>query len=159
MCPFVFTTTIFISWQGRCLQVQSGHRDWGHRAGGDQGVRGGGGEADPLRDRPQEEGGCGQSLRQLWPRREGGGIIKISWSTCFVTESWFQELGWKSSRTLTDMCRDMWNWQTKNPKGFAGWQQRGHASCFNAACFTYFTKLIMQKMFLFVFNIYLQLSR
>ena len=31
-----------------------------------------------------------------------------------------QELGWKSSRNLSDMCRDMWNWQTKNPKGFAG---------------------------------------
>ena len=31
-----------------------------------------------------------------------------------------QELGWKSRRSLTDMCRDMWNWQTKNPRGFAG---------------------------------------
>jgi hypothetical protein len=27
-------------------------------------------------------------------------------------------LGWKSSLTLADMCRDMWHWQTKNPAGY-----------------------------------------
>jgi len=27
-------------------------------------------------------------------------------------------LGWKAEKTLTDMCRDSWNWQSKNPKGF-----------------------------------------
>ena len=27
-------------------------------------------------------------------------------------------LGWKAERNLQDMCRDSWNWQSKNPKGF-----------------------------------------
>ena len=31
-------------------------------------------------------------------------------------------LGWKSRRSLGEMCRDMWNWQTKNPQGFSGKQ-------------------------------------
>ena len=29
-----------------------------------------------------------------------------------------QILGWKTEKTLTDMCRDAWNWQRKNPRGF-----------------------------------------
>ena len=35
-------------------------------------------------------------------------------------------LGWKSRRSLGEMCRDMWNWQTKNPQGFSGkqWPQK-----------------------------------
>ena len=27
-------------------------------------------------------------------------------------------LGWKAQRSLADMCRDAWNWQSKNPKGY-----------------------------------------
>jgi UDP-glucose 4-epimerase len=27
-------------------------------------------------------------------------------------------LGWKAERSLTDMCRDSWNWQRKNPMGY-----------------------------------------
>lgn len=27
-------------------------------------------------------------------------------------------LGWHAQRTLADMCRDSWNWQQKNPRGF-----------------------------------------
>ena len=29
-------------------------------------------------------------------------------------------LGWKATRTLADMCRDGWAWQSANPKGFRG---------------------------------------
>ena len=29
-----------------------------------------------------------------------------------------QVLGWEAERTLTDMCRDAWNWQRKNPQGY-----------------------------------------
>lgn len=29
------------------------------------------------------------------------------------------ELGWEAQKTLDDMCRDAWNWQTKNPKGYS----------------------------------------
>ena len=27
-------------------------------------------------------------------------------------------LGWRAGRTLADMCRDAWNWQKSNPKGY-----------------------------------------
>lgn len=27
-------------------------------------------------------------------------------------------LGWRAKRTLEDMCRDAWNWQSKNPNGY-----------------------------------------
>ncbi|MBQ6401200.1 MAG: UDP-glucose 4-epimerase GalE [Firmicutes bacterium] len=29
-------------------------------------------------------------------------------------------LGWKTKRTLQDMCRDSWNWQSNNPSGYRG---------------------------------------
>ncbi|MGL5616065.1 MAG: UDP-glucose 4-epimerase GalE [Sarcina sp.] len=29
-----------------------------------------------------------------------------------------RELGWKAERDINDMCRDSWNWQSKNPRGF-----------------------------------------
>ena len=28
------------------------------------------------------------------------------------------ELGWKTEKTIEDMCRDTWNWQSKNPNGY-----------------------------------------
>lgn len=27
-------------------------------------------------------------------------------------------LGWKTERNLSDMCKDLWNWQSKNPNGY-----------------------------------------
>ena len=29
-----------------------------------------------------------------------------------------EKLGWKAEKTLADMCRDSWNWQKNNPRGF-----------------------------------------
>lgn len=29
-------------------------------------------------------------------------------------------LGWKTEKTLEDMCRDAWNWQKQNPDGYRG---------------------------------------
>ena len=29
-----------------------------------------------------------------------------------------EELGWETKRTLEDMCRDSWNWQSNNPNGY-----------------------------------------
>ena len=28
-------------------------------------------------------------------------------------------LGWSAEKTLEDMCRDSWRWQTQNPNGYA----------------------------------------
>ena len=29
-----------------------------------------------------------------------------------------KELGWKTEKTIEDMCKDSWNWQSKNPSGY-----------------------------------------
>ena len=29
-----------------------------------------------------------------------------------------QRLGWRTTRTLADMCRDGWAWQSANPEGY-----------------------------------------
>ena len=29
-----------------------------------------------------------------------------------------RELGWKAQCDITEMCRDAWNWQAKNPRGY-----------------------------------------
>ncbi len=29
-----------------------------------------------------------------------------------------KELGWKAEKNIADMCRDSWNWQSKNPNGY-----------------------------------------
>lgn len=31
-----------------------------------------------------------------------------------------KELGFNAPQDLVTMCRDLWNWQTKNPKGYGG---------------------------------------
>jgi UDP-glucose 4-epimerase len=29
-----------------------------------------------------------------------------------------KELGWKAEYGIEEMCRDSWNWQSKNPDGY-----------------------------------------
>lgn len=31
-----------------------------------------------------------------------------------------KELGWEAKRGIDDMCRDAWNWQSRNPNGYRG---------------------------------------
>lgn len=39
---------------------------------------------------------------------------------CYASAEKARELlGWSATRSLEDMCRDAWNWQLKNPDGFA----------------------------------------
>ncbi|MCA1320412.1 UDP-glucose 4-epimerase GalE [Bacillus tianshenii] len=33
------------------------------------------------------------------------------------SKSW-EDLQWKAEKTIMEMCRDAWNWQTKNPEGY-----------------------------------------
>ena len=41
-------------------------------------------------------------------------------ATCYADPAKSAEiLGWKAEKNLTDMCRDSWNWQKKNPNGFS----------------------------------------
>ena len=40
-------------------------------------------------------------------------------ATCYADPAKSAEvLSWKAERGLQEMCRDSWNWQSKNPKGF-----------------------------------------
>jgi UDP-glucose 4-epimerase len=49
------------------------------------------------------------------PRRAG------DIAACYANPSFAQKvLKWRASKTLEDMCRDTWNFQSKNPDGYLG---------------------------------------
>lgn len=51
---------------------------------------------------------------KIAPRRAG------DLAECFANpELALKELGWKAEKNLLDMVADTWNWQTKNPQGYA----------------------------------------
>ncbi|MCL9781415.1 UDP-glucose 4-epimerase GalE [Vibrio sp. S4M6] len=57
---------------------------------------------------------CGHELKyQICARRPGD--IAECWSSSEKAE---KELGWKAIRTLVDMTKDAWSWQSKNPNGY-----------------------------------------
>ncbi|HFI0272298.1 TPA: UDP-glucose 4-epimerase GalE [Streptococcus suis] len=40
-------------------------------------------------------------------------------ATCYANaDKALAELNWKTEKTTEDMCRDTWNWQSKNPNGY-----------------------------------------
>ncbi len=40
-------------------------------------------------------------------------------ATCYADPAKSEKLlGWKAEKSLADMCRDSWNWQSKNPMGY-----------------------------------------
>ena len=42
-------------------------------------------------------------------------------ASCYTDPSKAEALfGWRSQRTLKEMCVDTWNWQSKNPDGYKG---------------------------------------
>ncbi|HEM2866339.1 UDP-glucose 4-epimerase GalE [Streptococcus suis] len=42
-------------------------------------------------------------------------------ATCYANaDKALEELDWKTEKTIEDMCRDTWNWQSKNPNGYEG---------------------------------------
>ena len=50
---------------------------------------------------------------QIVERRPGD--VAVSYADPTLAE---KELKWKAERGLEEMCRDSWNWQQKNPKGY-----------------------------------------
>lgn len=60
------------------------------------------------------EKACGHEIKyEVGPRRPG------DISTCYADASFAEkEMGWKATRNLEEMCRDLWCWQSKNPQGF-----------------------------------------
>ena len=62
------------------------------------------------------EKACGHKLPySIKPRRVG------DIATCYADSSKAKrELGWEAKLDINDMCASLWNWQTKNPKGYNG---------------------------------------
>ena len=47
-------------------------------------------------------------------------------AVCFADPTFAErELGWKSVRSLAEMCADHWRWQCKNPDGYRGTNSGG----------------------------------
>ncbi|WP_105567623.1 UDP-glucose 4-epimerase GalE [Microbacterium halophytorum] len=53
--------------------------------------------------------------KKMAPRRAGD--LAATYCDPAVAE---RELGWKAARTIDDMTRDVWNWQSRNPRGYDG---------------------------------------
>ncbi|MCG8614678.1 MAG: UDP-glucose 4-epimerase GalE [Desulfobacterales bacterium] len=61
------------------------------------------------------EDACGREIPyKIVPRRSGD--IAACWADPAKAN---RELGWRADKTLAEMCRDTWNWQTKNPNGYS----------------------------------------
>ncbi|MBP1575686.1 MAG: UDP-glucose 4-epimerase GalE [Oscillospiraceae bacterium] len=60
------------------------------------------------------EKACGHEIPyRIAPRREGDIAF------CFANaKKAFEILGWKTEFSVDEMCRDSWNWQSKNPDGY-----------------------------------------
>jgi UDP-glucose 4-epimerase len=53
--------------------------------------------------------------RRILPRRPGD----VAATFCDPSKA-ARELGWRTRLEIDDACRDYWNWQTRNPAGYAG---------------------------------------
>ncbi|XP_054810105.1 LOW QUALITY PROTEIN: UDP-glucose 4-epimerase GEPI48-like [Prosopis cineraria] len=45
------------------------------------------------------------------------------------TEKAERELNWKAKYSIEDMCRDLWNWASKNPYGYQSQDSPSNANC------------------------------
>lgn len=60
------------------------------------------------------EKACGHSIKYVLTDRRPGDL-----PSCYCIPNKARDvLHWTSKRNLDDMCKDAWNWQTKNPHGF-----------------------------------------
>ena len=73
--------------------------------------------------------GVGTSVLQLVHSFEEANGLKINYkivdrrpgdiATCYASaDKAYRELGFKTTHTIVDCCRDSWNWQKHNPKGY-----------------------------------------
>lgn len=57
---------------------------------------------------------CGHEIKYVLGDRRPGDI-----AVCYADPTLAQqEMGWKASLNLDEMCRDLWAWQSQNPNGF-----------------------------------------
>ncbi len=58
---------------------------------------------------------CGNPIAyQVCPRRPGD--VAAYWAS---TDKAQQDLGWKASRSIAEMTKDTWSWQSNNPNGYS----------------------------------------
>ncbi len=57
---------------------------------------------------------CGHDIPYVIAPRRAGDVAEL-WSDPAKARD---ELGWTAKLTLDDMCRDSWNWQSRNPNGY-----------------------------------------
>ena len=73
--------------------------------------------------------GCGYSVLDMVNTFQEVNNVKVPYvivdrrpgdlATCYADPAKSAEkLGWKAEKNLADMCRDAWNWQSKNPMGY-----------------------------------------
>ena len=73
--------------------------------------------------------GTGYSVLDMVNAFEAANNVKVPYQivdrrpgdlgTCYADPAKSAEkLGWKAEKNLVDMCRDAWNWQSKNPMGY-----------------------------------------
>ena len=62
------------------------------------------------------EKACGRPIAYKIVGRRPGDIAE-----CYADPSKAAEfLGWRAEYGIEEMCRDSWNWQSKNPNGYRG---------------------------------------
>jgi UDP-glucose 4-epimerase len=58
---------------------------------------------------------CGHEVKYKIGDRRPGDI-----ATCYADAALAKtEMGWEAKRSLDEMCKDLWCWQSKNPQGYA----------------------------------------
>jgi UDP-glucose 4-epimerase len=59
---------------------------------------------------------CGHEIKYQMGERRSGDI-----ATCYADANLAkEEMGWAETRSLDEMCADLWCWQQQNPNGFSG---------------------------------------
>jgi len=57
---------------------------------------------------------CGKQIPVVFGERRAGDLPAF-WAN---SDKAFKELGWKTHKTVNDMCADTWRWQSNNPQGY-----------------------------------------
>ena len=57
---------------------------------------------------------CGHEVPYVIDPRRPGDVAE-NYADCSKAK---EQMGWEAKYDIDDMCRDSWNWQSKNPNGY-----------------------------------------
>ena len=60
------------------------------------------------------EAASGRTIAHRIVARRPGDVAEVYADASLATSA----LGWKAERGIDEMCRDAWNWQSRNPEGY-----------------------------------------